>query len=82
MEMIFAMGCNHGLPVSLTSSIIASSGILRTHRFIYQETDVVTAMFDESSPTCSRLRCQPKVLAQLFGHIHHRFFLISLPHRV
>jgi hypothetical protein len=29
-------------------------------------------MFDDSSPSCSRLRCEPKVLAQLFDHIHHR----------
>jgi hypothetical protein len=29
-------------------------------------------MFDDTSPSCSRLKCEPKVLAQLFDHIHHR----------
>lgn len=46
-------------------------GIRRTHRFIYQDSDIVSAMFDETSSSC--LQCQPKVLIELFAHIHSRW---------
>jgi hypothetical protein len=46
-------------------------GIRRTHRFVYQDSDIVSAMFDESASSC--LQCQPKVLIELFAHIHSRW---------
>ena len=61
-----------------TSIYIVFLGILRTHKFIYQDTDIVNAMFDESSMACSRMKCEPKVLAQLFVHISSRFILIII----
>jgi len=52
-EIIFELTCNRG--------------IRRTHRFPYQDTDVVNAVFEESPSLCS-LRSVPKVFSKLLEH--------------
>ena len=47
------------------------AGIRRTHRFLYQDSDIISATFDESSS--SYLQCQPKVLSELLAHIHTKW---------
>lgn len=43
--------------------------IVKTYRFKYSDTEVISAVFDDSQ--ASHFRSMTKVLAQLFDHMHH-----------
>ena len=44
------------------------NGLKRTHRFSYQDCDIISALFDED--TSSYLQSEPKVFTQLLDHIY------------
>lgn len=45
-----------------------SNGVIRTHKFLYQDCDVISALFDEESS--NYLQSEPKVFSQLLEHLH------------
>lgn len=48
--------------------MINENGMRRTHKFSFQDSEVVSAMFDEESS--SKLSVEPKIFAQVLEHLH------------
>lgn len=48
--------------------LLTQDGIIRTHRFPYQDCDILNAVFDEESSRA--LQTQPKVLSELMDHLY------------
>lgn len=52
----------------LIFEVRVTNGMIRTHKFSYQDSDMINALFDEDS--ASFLQSEPKVFIQLFEHMY------------
>lgn len=54
----------------LVFEFICGKGIKRTFRFLYQDCDIVSVLFDETTIALSSLESSPKVFSRLLDHTH------------
>lgn len=55
----------------LSFEFLLQNGVVRRHDMIYEESDVLNAVFEEDS-MCSKIRVRPAVMLQLLEHFRQR----------